>query len=239
MNFLPALALLIAVSHSARADDVSVPNTFTADTTISSSQMNANFEALVQESNENDALIVDQENRITTLEGASPQIILLPYWVDSQGKKVGLANTINSGPDDSLLYKFPESPRVFETVFQIDGGEPNFSGFIAARVYFESNDCSGQGYLFLSNYSDLRNKRGLLQSGVSVTGKRVIPDIDNFLQWGDEEFFSYTDIALTGEVSCDQVYGFDDWRNDYIAPTIESSVDATLGITPPLHLEWR
>ena len=73
MNFLPALALLIAVSQSARADDVSVPNTFTADTTISSSQMNANFEALVQESNENDALIVDHENRITTLEGASPQ----------------------------------------------------------------------------------------------------------------------------------------------------------------------
>ena len=238
MNFLPALALLIAVSQSARADDVSVPNTFTADTTISSSQMNANFEALVQESNENDALIVDHENRITTLEGALPQVTLLPYWVDSQGEKVGLANSINSQPSDSLLYKFPESPRVFEGVYQVSSNITG-SGFIAERVYFESNDCSGQGYMFLSNNSDLRDTRGLLQSGVSVTGKRVIPDIDNFLRWGDEEFFSYTDIALTGEVSCGEVYGFDDWRNDYIAPTIESSVDATLGITPPLHLEWR
>ena len=238
MNFLPALALLIAVSQSARADDVSVPNTFTADTTISSSQMNANFEALVQESNENDALIVDQENRITTLEGALPQVTLLPYWVDSQGEKVGLANTINSQPYDSLLYKFPESPRVFDRVYQVSINTTSL-GFIAERVYFESNDCSGQGYLFLSNYSDLRNKRGLLQSGVSVTGKRVIPDIDNFLQWGNEEFFSYTEIAKTGEVSCGVVFGFDGWRNRYIAPTIESSVDATLGITPPLHLEWR
>lgn len=238
MNFLPALALLIAVSQSARADDVSVPNTFTADTTISSSQMNANFEALVQESNENDALIVDHENRITTLEGALPQVTLLPYWVDSQGEKVGLANSINSQPYDSLLYKFPESPRVFDRVYQVSNNTSSL-GFIAERVYFESNDCSGQGYMFLSNNSDLRDTRGLLQSGVSVTGKRVIPDIDNFLQWGDEEFFSYTDIALTGEVSCGEVYGFDSWRNDYIAPTIESSVDATLGITPPLHLEWR
>ena len=49
--------LAVLFSHFTVADDVSVPNTFTADTTISSSQMNANFDALVQESNENDARI--------------------------------------------------------------------------------------------------------------------------------------------------------------------------------------
>ena len=73
MNFLPALALLIAVSQSARADDVSVPNTFTADTTISSSQVNANFDALVQESNENDARLAAAESDVVALTSSVSQ----------------------------------------------------------------------------------------------------------------------------------------------------------------------
>ena len=48
---------LLAVVGAVHADDVTVPNTFTSGTTINSSQMNANFDALVQESNENDARI--------------------------------------------------------------------------------------------------------------------------------------------------------------------------------------
>ena len=73
MNFLIAIALLIAASQSARADDVSVPNTFTADTTISSSQVNGNFDALVQESNENDARLAAAESDVVALTSSVSQ----------------------------------------------------------------------------------------------------------------------------------------------------------------------
>ena len=52
------------VSSGLYADDISVPNSFSADTTISSSDMNANFDVLVAESNENDAKIASLNSAI-------------------------------------------------------------------------------------------------------------------------------------------------------------------------------
>ena len=63
--------LLLSGTTNLFADDISVPNTFTADTTISSSQMNANFDALVQESNQNDARIESVEGDVAALNQAA------------------------------------------------------------------------------------------------------------------------------------------------------------------------
>ena len=58
---------LCLVGSYSFADDVAVPNTFSPDTTISSSQMNANFTALVDESNENDSRLAAAEGSIQSL----------------------------------------------------------------------------------------------------------------------------------------------------------------------------
>lgn len=82
--------VLVAAAPFVNADDVVVPNTFSADTVISSSQMNANFDALVQESNENDARLASTEAEVAAL-AASVQGVTYTW----------LGYTTNVFPQDS------------------------------------------------------------------------------------------------------------------------------------------
>ena len=55
----------------AMADQISVPNTFVAGTTARASEVNANFDALVQESNAQDQQIAAQAQSLATLQSMS------------------------------------------------------------------------------------------------------------------------------------------------------------------------
>ena len=86
------------IAGAAVADTISVPNQFQSGATISSTQVNDNFTALVTESNLNDA-------RISALENATGN--LRPVWVDANGVVLGLYD----GSDQALV-TFAEAPNI-------------------------------------------------------------------------------------------------------------------------------
>ena len=62
------ISVLISFPIMTLADTVAVPNEFTSGNTISSSEMNANFKVLADESNENDLRITQAETTVQGLE---------------------------------------------------------------------------------------------------------------------------------------------------------------------------
>ena len=232
---LHAPFLVILFSASAAFGDSIEVDDFAPGTTISSSAVNSNFDTLVNESNENDARITANEQSISAFTQGSG---FTPVWVDSLGVVVGYGES--GGP----LVKFPESDRVFGRIYQVAIGNPDSSGFSSSRAYYESFDCSGTAYLKVSKYSDLRETKFSLSSAVNPnTDKRMLPDLSAAVQWPfGNDFFSFSDISEDGVTSCTSLNsagGFDGWGGDYVAPLFDSVVDADLGITPPLRLEWR
>ena len=63
-----AVALGLLFSGALCADTVSVPNTLSNNTPADADDVQENFQALVEESNENDQRIADAEDSIGTLE---------------------------------------------------------------------------------------------------------------------------------------------------------------------------
>ena len=83
------LALVITfLAKIGVADEISVTE-FVSGTTISSSDMNQNFQTLVDESNEND-------ERIKGLENTAAAVSPVPTWIDGQGREIGRWNGQNN-----------------------------------------------------------------------------------------------------------------------------------------------
>ncbi len=96
MRSLAILTLSMMVALTAFGDDITVTD-FTSGTTISSSDMNSNFDVVVAESNENDARIEANETSIasltTTLQGKTYQ------WAGYTS-----ANYVGDGPNPANGY---------------------------------------------------------------------------------------------------------------------------------------
>ena len=210
---------MLLVSTAALADDINVPNTFTADTTISSSQMNANFEALVQESNENDS-------RIANLEASASDTPSVPSWVDSTGLIIGSAF-------NGLTLQLSHSNRVFTyaSFNTITGVCRDAQG----DIFFEGSSCSGNAWMALptSNQSGYGLATGL-------NGIMFAPDPENPNTQEIQTICQTTQRYTSGcSVRCDCNSSTPTFSPGEALPAVETNLDVNLNATPPLRLEWR
>ena len=206
------------------ADDVAIPNTFSPDTTIRSSDINENFSTLVAESNENDG-------RITDLENASQS--LRPVWVDATDTVVG-----ELWQEEKVIVKYPESSRIFSNLDFSD----TISGqrFLGSDVFWSDVACSGTPYF--QHYGvagTLYYSQGVLRAGSTADGIAVFPDFDIQLTGGasDEVAKSRSYFEGDGSVTCSN-QSFDYGSRIWVQGTVGTS-SFDLGITLPVRLEWR
>ena len=213
------------------ADDVAVPNTFSPDTTISSSEVNANFTALVDESNENDA-------RIQALE--SVEAAGKPVWVDADGDVVGMLGPSRIGALQ-MLVKYPDYARVVTLLSNLDTSSDQ--RWLNASTHYDQRDCEGTAYF--QQYGSMGSSSFKYDSaditvGVTKLGHAVFPDFSHGPILGpssDPVALSRLDINVDGSLRCvnqETDYGTQAW-----VLGIVSSNNRDLGITLPVRLEWR
>lgn len=239
------LALVITfLAKIGVADEISVTE-FVSGTTISSSDMNQNFQTLVDESNEND-------ERISALESAFDQnsntggIPTQLVWVDARGQVVGTFFDFGSGA--LLLVKYPESDRVFSILSSQTSNGPlteEFEGqqFASTSVFYSDPGCTGDA--FFQHYGNrgsnrIRGSQGILSVGVDMLGNAVLPDFASPPVRGpssDPIAQSYSTLNADGSPFC-QTQEFDYETQSWIRG-FSTSTPFSLDIELPVRLEWR
>lgn len=96
--------LVLAVCSIAYASDLTIPNTFSAGDTVSSSTMNGNFNAIEDAVNDNDSNISINEADISALQNQTSDYsgYTMPFTADGYPKNVIVLKIINS--DGSTIY---------------------------------------------------------------------------------------------------------------------------------------
>lgn len=128
---LAGSSLLIA---GAAADQITVPNVFQQGTPAIADQVNANFNALVIESNA-------QDNRIQAVETSQANVImdrLSPLVIDNTQSPIG---TFHGYYDGSLMHAVVMTGSGYNVIVNLLNGKVRRSSLLYA-----SNDCSGQAY---------------------------------------------------------------------------------------------
>ena len=126
------LTLIITlVAGSAVADEISVTE-FVPGTTISSADMNQNFQTLVDESNENDS-------RISALESASILTSMVPTWVDGQDREIGRWNGGYS--PWYIIPVLPDTDLVFLHFAFVDSNGIRYSD--GGSLWYDNSSCDG------------------------------------------------------------------------------------------------
>ena len=111
------------------ADEISV-NEFVSGTTISSSDMNQNFQTLVDESNEND-------ERIKGLENAAAAVSPVPTWIDGQGSEIGRWNGQNN--PWGIIPILEDTDLVFPPFATVSGNGISYPD--NGRLWYNSSRC--------------------------------------------------------------------------------------------------
>lgn len=210
------------------ADDVSIPHTFTPDTTIRSSDINENFSTLIAESNENDGRITGLENAFQSLR---------PVWVDATDAVVG-----DLWQGGGVIVKYPESSRVFWNIGS-DTGTISRQRFLGADVHWSDFGCSGtpyfQNYGLLGSNNTLWYSQGVLRAGSTADGIAVFPDFDIQLTGGSSNEIAKSRSYFEGDgsVTCSN-QSFDYGTRVWVQGIVGTS-RFDLGITLPVRLEWR
>jgi hypothetical protein len=160
------LLLLIVCSTAAltQAETV-VPHTFEDGTPAEASEVNENFDALADKSNEDDARITTVEvdvaqNQldITALQTAS-EGHYLPYWFDANGKNLGM---YIEGVQYSLV-------RVEGIDYPIQSPENLLtSQIVSDSTFWTGTNCSGEGYFGQSSYKGAKTMSGFGKLGIVI-----------------------------------------------------------------------
>ena len=232
-KYLPKylISLLFLLPIVTLADTVAVPNEFASGNTISSAEMNANFKALADESNENDS-------RISQLESVASSV--RPVWVDATGAVVGSY----TGSPYSLLIKYPDSDLVYSLLSEgsINGVVQTFQG---STLYWTERGCTGSPLFgnFAAGGGDLRlrNHRSVIRAGATTSGMAVYPDFSAELVTGpvaDTVAQSRSEIGNSGEVTC-ITQNFDYSGQAWVPGVVSDSTLWNLGISLPVNLIWK
>ena len=216
-RILVALFITFALG-TAIADEISVTE-FVSGTTISSSDMNQNFQTLTDESNENDA-------RITAIESTTGVKSLVPTWIDGQGKEIGWWNGQNNPWGINVI--LDDTDLVFPPYATIGSNGINYNS--QPRLWYNNSRCENAPRAQYTTPGDWRSGAELF---VTAAGYFAYA---SSIKGGDSwraSAYSYWDV--NGKFEC--VRGLRDLDRWYEVIVTEQRMPNPIEL--PLTLRWR